>query len=169
MFCSAVADGASTEEMRLKLEELQESIEVKTKEADENLEKYCSLIVNFHKLEEANEMLKTQVSLLNAQLKPTTDVVVSNSPLLSLDNPVTVNDQPVTERSQEDSTRLSGKRRRSQEIKENGVPRSPIPEILAKKLKKGAVYQDSLSENREYQPEGLPEVVKKGNCNFSIR
>ncbi|KYO43605.1 centromere protein F [Alligator mississippiensis] len=157
-----VADGASTEEMRLKLEELQESIEVKTKEADENLEKYCSLIVNFHKLEEANEMLKTQVSLLNAQLKPTTDVVVSNSPLLSLDNPVTVNDQPVTERSQEDSTRLSGKRRRSQEIKENGVPRSPIPEILAKKLKKGAVYQDSLSENREYQPEGLPEVVKKG-------
>ncbi|XP_019371994.1 PREDICTED: centromere protein F isoform X1 [Gavialis gangeticus] len=159
-----VADGVSTEEMRLKLEELQESVEVKTKEADENLEKYCSLIVNFHKLEEANEMLKTQVSLLNAQLKPTTDVVVSNSPLHSLDNPVTVNDQPVTKRRlNEESTRCSGKRRRSQEIKkENGVPRSPIPETLAKKLKKGAIYQDSLSENTEYQPEGLPEVVKKG-------
>ncbi|KAL8185396.1 UNVERIFIED_CONTAM: hypothetical protein K2H54_049114 [Gekko kuhli] len=56
-------------EILLELEGLRESIEEKTREADENLEKYCALIINHHKLEEVNEMLRTQISLLNIQLK----------------------------------------------------------------------------------------------------
>lgn len=51
------------------MEGLRESIEEKTREADENLEKYCALIIGHHKLEEENEMLRTQISLLNIQLK----------------------------------------------------------------------------------------------------
>lgn len=37
-------ENAITEEIKLELEELQEAVEVKTREANENLEKYCSLI-----------------------------------------------------------------------------------------------------------------------------
>uniref|UniRef100_A0A8C0IQ57 Centromere protein F n=1 Tax=Chelonoidis abingdonii TaxID=106734 RepID=A0A8C0IQ57_CHEAB len=155
------------EEMRLKLEELKESVEEKTKEAEENLEKYCTLIINYYKLEEANEMLKTQVSLLNALLKQPGNAV--NSPSQNSDNPVTLNSQSVTEkRSDEDPTKLSGKRQRCQETKAvDGEPKSPIPETLSKKIKKGAICQHSLThENKEYEPDGLPEVVKKGNCYF---
>uniref|UniRef100_A0A8C3T5A5 Centromere protein F n=1 Tax=Chelydra serpentina TaxID=8475 RepID=A0A8C3T5A5_CHESE len=158
---------ASAEEMRLKLEELKESVEERTKEAEENLEKYCTLIINYYKLEEANEMLKTQVSLLSAQLKQPANFV--NSPSQNSENPVTLNNQSVTEkRSDGDPTKLSGKRRRCQETKkDDGEPKSPIPETLSKKIKKGAIYQHSLThENTEYEPDGLPEVVKRGNCYF---
>ncbi|KAG6928807.1 centromere protein F [Chelydra serpentina] len=149
--------------MRLKLEELKESVEERTKEAEENLEKYCTLIINYYKLEEANEMLKTQVSLLSAQLKQPANFV--NSPSQNSENPVTLNNQSVTEkRSDGDPTKLSGKRRRCQETKkDDGEPKSPIPETLSKKIKKGAIYQHSLThENTEYEPDGLPEVVKRG-------
>ncbi|TFJ99541.1 zinc finger protein 3-like [Platysternon megacephalum] len=160
---------ASAEEMRLKLEELKESVEEKTKEAEENLEKYCTLIINYYKLEETNEMLKTQVSLLNAQLKQPANAI--NSPSQNSDNPVTLNNQSVTEkRSDEDPTKLSGKRQRCQEAKKvDGEPKSPIPETLSKKIKKGAIYQHSLThENTEYEPDGLPEVVKKGFADIPI-
>lgn len=52
----------------LELEELRQSIEEKTREADENLQKYCAVIIDHHKLEEENEMLRTQIALLNNQL-----------------------------------------------------------------------------------------------------
>ncbi|XP_060102809.1 centromere protein F [Heteronotia binoei] len=65
-------------EIMHELEGLRESIEEKTREADENLEKYCVLIIDHHKLEEENEMLRTQISLLNIQLKQS-----SSSPVVS--------------------------------------------------------------------------------------
>ncbi|XP_025958123.2 centromere protein F isoform X3 [Dromaius novaehollandiae] len=157
-------ENAITEETRLKLEELQESVEVKTREADENLEKYCSLIVKYYKLEEANEMLKTQVTLLSGQLKqPTSDAV--SAPLLNSDNSVTVNDQSVKGmKSDEDTTKLSSKRQRCGDTrKANGEPRSPMPEALSKKKRKDDLYQNLLvQENMDYALAGLPEVVKKG-------
>ncbi|NXF56894.1 CENPF protein, partial [Ciccaba nigrolineata] len=153
-----------TEENKLKLEELQESIEVKTREANENLEKYCSLIVKYYKLEEANEMLKTQVSLLSARLKqPMSDAV--STPLLNLDNSLTVSNQSVKEmRSDEDTTKLSSKRRRYEDNKkDNGEPRSPVPETLSKKKRKDDIRQNLLGqEYTDGEPDGLPEVVKKG-------
>nr|XP_013805190.1 PREDICTED: centromere protein F [Apteryx mantelli mantelli] len=157
-------ENAITEETRLKLEELQESVEVKTREADENLEKYCSLIVKYYKLEEANEMLKTQVTLLSGQLKqPTSDAV--SGPLLNSDNLVPVNDQSVKGmKSDEDTTKLSSKRQRYEDTrKANGEPRSPMPEALSKKKRKDDLYQNLLAqENMDYEVAGLPEVVKKG-------
>ncbi|XP_061209900.1 centromere protein F isoform X2 [Neopsephotus bourkii] len=138
-------ENAVMEEMKLKLEELQESTEVKTREANENLEKYCSLIVKYYKLEEENEMLKTQVSLLSAQLKqPTSDLV--SSPLLNSDNSLTGSNQSVKEmRAAEDATKLSRKRQRHEDNrKDNGEPRSPVPEALSKKKRKDDVCQDVL-------------------------
>ncbi|XP_049689561.1 centromere protein F [Accipiter gentilis] len=157
-------ENAVTEEIKLKLEELQESMEVKTREANENLEKYCSLIVKYYKLEEANEMLKTQVNLLSAQLKqPTSDAV--STPLLNLDNLLPVSNQSVKDmRSDEDTTKLSSKRQRYEDNrKDNGEPRSPVPETLSKKTRKVDICQNLFDqENTDGKPDGLPEVVKKG-------
>jgi len=157
-------ENAITEEIKLKLEELRESTEVKTREANENLEKYCSLIVKYYKLEEANEMLKTQVTLLSAQLKqPTSDAV--STPLLNSDNSLTVSNQSVKEmRSDEDTTKLSSKRQRYEDNRrDNGEPSSPVPEILSKKKRKDDICQNLPSqENRDGEPDGLPEAVKKG-------
>ncbi|KFO12836.1 Centromere protein F, partial [Balearica regulorum gibbericeps] len=154
-------ENAITEEIKLKLEELQESTEVKTREANENLEKYCSLIVKYYKLEEANEMLKTQVSLLSAQLKqPTSDAV--STPLLNSGNSLTVSNQSVEEmRSDEDTTKLSSKRRRYEDNrKDNGEPRSPVPENSSKKKRKDDICQNLLGqENTNDEPDGLPEEV----------
>ncbi|XP_009471228.1 PREDICTED: centromere protein F [Nipponia nippon] len=157
-------ENAVTEEIKLKLEELQESTELKTREANENLEKYCSLIVKYYKLEEANEMLKTQVSLLSAQLKQPTSNAVS-TPLPNLDNSLTVSNRSVKEvRSDEDTTKLSSKRQRCEDNrKDNGEPRSPVPETSSKKKRKDDICQNLLGhENTDSEPDGLPEVVKKG-------
>ncbi|NXE78820.1 CENPF protein, partial [Cochlearius cochlearius] len=157
-------ENAITEEIKLKLEELQESTEVKTREANENLEKYCSLIVKYYKLEEANEMLKTQVSLLSAQLKqPTSDAV--SALLLNSGNSLTVSNQSVKEmRSDEDTTKLSSKRQRYEDNrKDDGEPRSPVPETSSKKKRKDDICQNQLGQEiTDGEPDGLPEVVKKG-------
>ncbi|NXK72724.1 CENPF protein, partial [Amazona guildingii] len=157
-------DYADMEEMKLKLEELQEFTEVKTREANENLEKYCSLIVKYYKLEEENEMLKTQVSLLSAQLKqPTSDLV--STPLLNSDNSLTGSNQSVKEmRAAEDATKRSSKRQRHEDNRKgNGEPRSPVPETLSKRKRKDDVCQGLLGEeSADSEPDGLPEAVKKG-------
>ncbi|KAM6128292.1 LOW QUALITY PROTEIN: centromere protein F [Pterocles gutturalis] len=157
-------ENAIPEEIRLKLEELQEPIEVKTREANENLEKYCSLLVKYDKLEEANEMLEIQVSLLSAQLKQPTSSAVS-SPLLNSDNSVAVSNQSIKQmRSDKDTTKLSGKRQRCEDNrKDNGEPKSPVPETSSKKKRKDDICQNLLGQkNTDDEPDGLPEVVKKG-------
>ncbi|KAM6279693.1 centromere protein F [Porphyrio hochstetteri] len=157
-------ESAVTEDIKLKLEELQESTDMKTREANENLEKYCSLIVKYYKLEEENEMLKTQVSLLSAQLKqPTSDAV--GTPLVNSGHSLTVSNQSVEEvRSDEDTTKLSSKRQRYEDKwKDNGEPRSPVPESSSKKKRQDDIYQNLLrQENTDDEPDGLPEVVRKG-------
>lgn len=157
-------DNAVTEEIKLKLEELQESAEVKTREANENLEKYCSLIVKYHKLEEANEMLKTQVSLLNTQLKQRANDAVS-TPLLNSEKSLAESKQSVKERrSGEDTPKLSSKRQRCEDSrKDNGEPRSPAPETSSKKKRKCDISQNL--QGRDYtdcELDGLPEIVQKG-------
>ncbi|NXC50047.1 CENPF protein, partial [Penelope pileata] len=157
-------ENAVAEEIKLELEELQEAVEVKTREANENLEKYCSLIVKYYKLEEANEMLKTQVTLLSGQLKQQTNDVVS-SPLLNSGNSSTVSSQSDKEmRSDEDTTKLSNKRQRCEDTrKDNGEPRSPMPENSSKKKRKDDICRNLQNqENSDYEPDGLPEVVKRG-------
>ncbi|NWX12290.1 CENPF protein, partial [Aegotheles bennettii] len=159
-------ENAITEEIKLKLEELQESAEAKTREANENLEKYCSLIVKHYKLEEANEMLKTQVSLLSAQLKQQTSGAVSTA-LLNSDDSLTGSHQSVKEvRSDGDTTKVSSKRQRYEDNRKDiGEPRSPVPETSSKKKRKDDFCENLLGqEDTDTEPDGLPEVVKKGIC-----
>ncbi|GCC30855.1 hypothetical protein chiPu_0009309 [Chiloscyllium punctatum] len=53
------------EDQTTEVEKLKEALEEKTKEADENMEKYWNLIKSSHKLEEENEMLKSRVVFLS--------------------------------------------------------------------------------------------------------
>ncbi|NWS28307.1 CENPF protein, partial [Polioptila caerulea] len=156
-------DNAITEEIKLKLEELQESTEVKTREANENLEKYCSLIVKYHKLEEANEMLKTQVSLLSTQLKQRASDAVS-TPLLNSEKSLTQNSKHSGKdrRSDEDTTKISSKRQRCEDSrKDNREPRSPAPETSLKKKRKCDISQNLRGQdNTDCELDGLPEVQK---------
>ncbi|XP_067845018.1 centromere protein F [Heptranchias perlo] len=64
-----VGPDSQVEELRAEKEELKETLEEITKEADENMEKYWNLIKSNHKLEEENEMLKSRVVLLNNKLQ----------------------------------------------------------------------------------------------------
>ncbi|OXB77919.1 UNVERIFIED_CONTAM: hypothetical protein H355_015205 [Colinus virginianus] len=152
------------EEIKLELEELQEAVEAKTREANENLEKYCSLIVKYYKLEEANEMLKMQVTLLNGQLKQQASDAVS-SPLLNSRNSSTVSSQTDKEmRLDEDTAKPSTKRQRCEDTRrDHGEPRSPLPETSSKKKRKDDICEHlENQENLDYEPDGLPEVVKRG-------
>uniref|UniRef100_UPI00398F8423 centromere protein F isoform X2 n=1 Tax=Pristiophorus japonicus TaxID=55135 RepID=UPI00398F8423 len=64
-----VGPDSQIEELSAEMEELKESLEEKTKEADENMEKYWNLIKSTHKLEEENDILKSRVVLLNNNLQ----------------------------------------------------------------------------------------------------
>nr|XP_054486177.1 centromere protein F [Agelaius phoeniceus] len=158
-------DNAIAEEIKLKLEELQESTEVKTREANENLEKYCSLIVKYHKLEEENEMLKTQVSLLSTQLKQRASDAVS-TPLLNSEKSLTQKSKHSVKdrRSDEGTTKLSSKRQRCEDSrKDNGEPRSPAPVTSLKKKRKCDISQNLQGpDNTDCELDGLPEIVQKG-------
>ncbi|XP_041282612.1 centromere protein F [Onychostruthus taczanowskii] len=158
-------DYAITEEIKLKLEELQESTEVKTREANENLEKYCSLIVKYHKLEEENEMLKTQVSLLGTQLKQQASDAVS-TPLLNSEKSLTQKSKHFVKdrRSDEDTAKLSSKRQRCEDSrKDKGESRSPAPVTSLKKKRKCDISQNMQGQdNTDCELDGLPEIVQKG-------
>ncbi|XP_078413192.1 centromere protein F [Cetorhinus maximus] len=64
-----VGPDSQIDELTTEMNELKEALEEKTKEADENMEKYWNLIKSSHKLEEENEMLKSRVILLNNKLQ----------------------------------------------------------------------------------------------------
>ncbi|XP_070805081.1 centromere protein F [Pituophis catenifer annectens] len=107
------------EEIRLELEELKESVEEKTKEANHNLEKYCVLVIKHDKLEEENEMLKTQVSLLNTRLKQLLND--TSSSLQSSQNPAEIK-RLLAERADLPKIIKKGERCEENRINEYGCP-----------------------------------------------
>ncbi|XP_007986647.3 centromere protein F [Chlorocebus sabaeus] len=152
------------DELTTEIKELKEALEEKTKEADEYLDKYCSLLISHEKLEKAKEMLETQVAhLCSQQSKPDT----RGSPLL---DPVVPGPSPILsaaeKRLSSGQKKASGKRQRSSGIWENGRGPTPsTPETFSKKSKKAVmsgIHPAEDTEGTEFEPEGLPEVVKKG-------
>ncbi|KAL4700003.1 hypothetical protein H8957_000077 [Semnopithecus entellus] len=152
------------DELTTEIKELKEALEEKTKEADEYLDKYCSLLISHEKLEKAKEMLETQVAhLCSQQSKPDS----RGSPLL---DPVVPGPSPILsaaeKRLSSGQKKASGKRQRSSGIWENGrAPTPSTPETFSKKSKKAVmsgIHPAEDTEGTEFEPEGLPEVVKKG-------
>uniref|UniRef100_G1RW78 Centromere protein F n=1 Tax=Nomascus leucogenys TaxID=61853 RepID=G1RW78_NOMLE len=152
------------DELTTEIKELKETLEEKTKEADEYLDKYCSLLISHEKLEKAKEMLETQVAHLCSQQSKQDS---RGSPLL---DPVVPGPSPIPsvtdKRLSSGQNKASGKRQRSSGIWENGRESTPsTPETFSKKSKKAVmsgIHPAEDTEGTEFEPEGLPEVVKKG-------
>lgn len=159
---------ANVDELMTRVKELKESLEEKCKEADEYLDKYCSLLISHEKLERAKEMLETQVARLSSQ--PST-LSPQSSPVLNSLVPGSSPVPPVTEKNlPSGQSKASGKRQRSTGIRENGGGTAPsTPETFSKRSKKvvkSGIHPAEAAEDCELEPEGLPEVVKKGVCVF---
>uniref|UniRef100_A0A8C9UVP4 Centromere protein F n=1 Tax=Spermophilus dauricus TaxID=99837 RepID=A0A8C9UVP4_SPEDA len=155
---------AKVDELMTELKELKETLEEKTKEADEYLDKYCSLLISHENLEKAKEMLETQVASLSLQQSKRD---LRSSPLLTSPVPGPSPTSSVREKkSSSGQNKASGKRERSSGIWENGGGLTPsTPEMFPKKIRKtskSGVQPAEDEEETEYEPEGLPEVVKKG-------
>ncbi|XP_051004080.1 centromere protein F [Acomys russatus] len=160
---SSVVDG-NVDELLAENKELKETLEEKIKEADKYLEKYCSLLISHEELEKAKEILEIQVARLSS---PQSRQHLQSSPLLTSSLPGPSLTASV---SQKKSTlvqnKTSGKRQRSSGIWENGNgTTASTPETSSKKSRKVVSSSAHLADDQEetgFEPEGLPEVVKKG-------
>ncbi|XP_051042565.1 centromere protein F isoform X2 [Phodopus roborovskii] len=143
--------------------ELKETLEEKMKEADKYLDKYCSLLISHEELEKAKEMLEIQVARLSSKQS---EQHLHSSPLLNSSIPGPSPNTSVSEKSTSGQNKTSGKRQRSSGIWENGNGTTPCtPETFSKKSRKTAnssVHPTEDKEETKFEPEGLPEVVKKG-------
>ncbi|XP_043860201.1 centromere protein F isoform X2 [Dromiciops gliroides] len=158
--------GVNVEELMAEMKELKETLEEKNKETDEYLDKYCNLLVSYEKLEKDKDMLEAQVTFLNSLQGKLTS---QTSPLLnSVDSRHTPSQSVTEKKTLASETKVSSKRPRSCGIKESDGESMPsTPETFTKRIKKGmtpkgVTYPLRGLENTEYEPEGLPEVVKKG-------
>ncbi|XP_032249062.1 centromere protein F [Phoca vitulina] len=154
---------SNVEELMAEIKELKETLEEKNKEADEYLDKYCSLLISHEKLEKAKEMLETQVARLSSRSK----LNLQNSPLLNSVVPEASPAPSATEKKLSSSqNKASGKRQRSTGIREDGGGTAPsTPETFSKKSRKAVksgIHPTEDARDTEFEPEGLPEVVKKG-------
>ncbi|XP_077341890.1 centromere protein F [Lithobates pipiens] len=161
----------SADDLVSEIEELKQCLEEKTQEADDSIEKYCNLMIKTHKLEESNDLLKKQVDFLNSRMKgfevkeeqggPSS---VSDQPLPD-GCPLSVSDKPLagaekrprkSRRSTQGSGKPTNKRRRDSD---NAGSAPTTPQCVSKKVKKAPI---TLAEEEEFEPDGLPEVVRKG-------
>ncbi|KAM5238831.1 centromere protein F [Ctenodactylus gundi] len=159
---AGAAVDASAGELMAEIKELKESLEAKAREADEYLDKYCSLLIRHEKLERAKEIVETQVARLSAQ-QSQRRLPGSPSPRAASREPSPV--PPAKERKLSSGrSKASSKRQRSSGMWENGAGPAPsTPDAFPRKSRKVARGDVQAAENEvEFEPEGLPEVVKKG-------
>ncbi|XP_055966521.1 centromere protein F [Sorex fumeus] len=134
--------GESLEALQAEVQELREALEEKGREADEYLDKYCTLLIGHEKLEKAKEMLETQVARLRAQ--------PARQPPGPAPSPL----------GQGQPDKGPGKRPR---VSGTGSPATPaaFPK-KSRRMPPSAPGPHGEPEDPEYEPEGLPEVVRKG-------
>ncbi|XP_076155777.1 uncharacterized protein cenpf isoform X1 [Alosa pseudoharengus] len=151
----AVDSDGSDEDLKAELDELKEALEEKTKEADESMDRYCSLMVKVHKLEEANECLQNKLKQLTSKARKSTSASATQSEASKSND--TENTMP-TGRKDPDG-QASAKRPRA--LAETPIKAQEALENLAKRLRAGATPQPRLEEE-PFSPEGLPDRVMKG-------
>lgn len=156
------------------LEEVKRELEEKSREADESMDKYCSLMIKAHRLEESNEGLKVRLEQFTATRRA--DEAAFHS---SLADPRRRSSRKSSSKQQEaerddDAENLvppaaqrplqgssPGKRGHG----EIGDSVQEVLHNLTKKLKAGAMTTPKPGggqEEDDFRPEGLPELVQKG-------
>ncbi|KAG8584388.1 hypothetical protein GDO81_008809 [Engystomops pustulosus] len=152
------------------LEELRQCLEEKTQEADESVEKYCNLLIKTHKLEDANEALRRQVDLLGARLReqeakrgaqeaPMSQGAATEAKRGAQEAPMSQGAATEDKKRRRSRRSTQGKQQgKRQREAENTELHPSTPQALIKRVRK--TQSHSLEE--EIEPEGLPDVVKKG-------
>ncbi|KAM5295314.1 LOW QUALITY PROTEIN: centromere protein F-like [Glossophaga mutica] len=158
--------GADVDELMTEVKHLKATLEGKSKEAEEYLDKYCSLLTSHEKLEREKEMLEAQVAHLTSQQSPPN---IQISPLLKSVDPESPPVPCVTEKKgSSGQTKASGKRQRSGGIREKAGGTAPsTPHPIPKRSRKAAKRSMPPAEDAEVtelEPQGLPEVGKEGSA-----
>lgn len=154
------------------LQELQSILEVKSREADECMDKYCSLIVQVHKLEESNEALTTRLELLSASQHANSGnggskgVQRRRSTRKSVVKPREENPEVGNENSAPSTPLRSpqGSKRAHGDLADKDGAQEALRK-LTKKIKANAANTakgGSEQEDEDFRPEGLPELVQRG-------
>lgn len=155
---------SNVDEVMTENKALKETLEEKVKEADKYLDKYCSLLISHEELEKAKEILEIEVARLKSRQSRQD---LQSSPLLNSSIPGPSPNTSVSEmKSASGQNKASGKRQRSSGIWEHGKRAAPsTAETFSKKSRKSDSKSTRPAEHEqetEFEPEGLPEVVKKG-------
>lgn len=146
-------DAGSCDATQEELQELKEALEEKSREADESMDRYCSLMVKVHKLEETNESLKNQLKQLSTQTKTPKTRRSLRSDKIDLENSKPVEDK---------ANMPAGKRQRAADDTPNKAQEAL--HSITKRLKAAAATPKATLDvdDEDFRPEGLPELVKKG-------
>uniref|UniRef100_A0A3B3RI32 Centromere protein F n=1 Tax=Paramormyrops kingsleyae TaxID=1676925 RepID=A0A3B3RI32_9TELE len=128
----------SMQKLQMEIQELKGALEERTREADESTDKYCSLLVSLHKLEEANETLQNQEEEAGRKQ----DGQVSGKRQRA----------PGPDENEEASKAQEALHNISKKIRACATPQ--------------ASRQPQVEE--EFRPEGLPELVKKGFADIPV-
>lgn len=150
------------------LEEFQNILEVKSREADESMDKYCSLFVQVHKLEESNEALTTRLELLSTRSRSgaSEDVQRRRSARKSAVKPREENLEVGNENAAPSEPLRSpqGSKRGHGDPGDKDGAQEALRK-LTKKIKANAVNtaeERGEQEEDDFRPEGLPELVQRG-------
>ncbi|XP_014827232.1 PREDICTED: centromere protein F-like [Poecilia mexicana] len=166
------------EEIRKELDEVNALLEEKSTEADESMEKYCSLMVKVHKLEESNDALKTRLEQLaasqpanEAKAPPETHRRSARKSSSRLQDEKmsenTENVVPTTTASPPQGS--SPGKRGHKEISDRDGAQEALHN-LTKKLKANTATPRGRGEqdDEEFRPEGLPDLVQKGFADIPL-
>lgn len=155
-------DAENGDALQEELQELKEALEEKSREADESMDRYCSLMVKVHKLEETNESLKNQLKQLSIQTKTPKTRRSLRSEKSDLENSKPVEDK---------ANVPGGKRPRAVDDTPNKAQEAL--HSITKRLKAAATTPKATLDvdDEDFRPEGLPELVQKGErlSQFVIR
>ncbi|XP_059376572.1 centromere protein F-like [Carassius carassius] len=152
-------DAGSSDALQKELQDLREALEEKSCEADESMDRYCSLMVKVHKLEETNESLKNQLKQLSTQTKTPKTRRSLRSEKTDLEN-----SKPV-----EDKTNVpAGKRPRAAD--DTPSKAQEALHSITKRLKAVAATPKATLDvdDEDFKPEGLPELVQKGFADIPV-
>ncbi|KAF4102363.1 centromere protein F [Onychostoma macrolepis] len=152
-------DASCSDDLQEELQELREALEEKSREADESMDRYCSLMVKVHKLEETNESLKNQLKQLSTQTKTPKTRRSLRSEKTDLENSKPVEDK---------ANVPAGKRQRAADDTPNKAQEAL--HSITKRLKAAAATPKATLDvdDEDFRPEGLPELVQKGFADIPV-
>lgn len=170
-----MARNGELQELKNDLNHLKSLFEVKSTEADESMDKYCSLMVQVHKLEKTNEALTTRLAQLSAKQNASSGNSVRDCgqhPQSTRKSAIKPQEENLEVRNENTSTSAplrspQGSKRGHSDLSDKDRAQETLPDLnLTKKIKVNlvnAAKERTEEEDEDFRPEGLPELVQKGN------